>query len=363
VSGDLPLGGTTVLDLSLQLPGPYATLLLAGLGARVIKVEPPQGDPARQIDPPMFERLNAGKELLVLDLKRDAGRELLHRLASRSDVLVEGFRPGVAERLGAGAAALMELNPRLVYCSLSGFGREGPLAQRAGHDLNFLGVAGAVGEEDGGAAHIRVPLVDLAAGTNAALAIVAGLLAARASGRGRHLDLALLDAAVAWSLVKPPRPGAEGAYGVFETGDGRRLAVSVMEGPMWRRLCVALGWSDWLDDSELASHDRRRARATEIERRLRDDLRRRDGAGVLALADEHDLAITAVNGLRDVAGDEQVLARGLFDGERWLPLGPAGRPLPLEPAGSPGADSAALIGELGVSDVERARLEEAGAFG
>lgn len=132
---------------------------------------------------------------------------------------------------------------------------------------------------------------------------------------------------------------------------------------MWRRLCVALGWNDWLDDPELASHDRRRARATAIERRLRDELLRRDTEGVLALADEHDLAITAVNGLRDVARDEQVLARGLFDGESWLPLGPAGRPLPIKPAGRPGADTAAVIGDLGVSDVERAGLEAAGAFG
>jgi crotonobetainyl-CoA:carnitine CoA-transferase CaiB-like acyl-CoA transferase len=362
VSDDLPLSGTTVLDLSLQLPGPYATLLLSSLGARVLKVEPPGGDPARDIDPPMFERLNAGKELLVLDLKREAGREVLRRLVTRSDVLVEGFRPGVAERLGAGPEALEDVNPRLVYCSLSGFGRGGPLARRAGHDLNFLGMAGAAGGGEGGA-DIRVPLVDLAAGTNAALAIVAGLMAARASGRGRHLDLALLDAAVAWSLVKRPRPGAEGAYGVFVTADERRVAVSVMEGPMWRRLCAALAWSDWLDDPRLATHDGRRARAAEIERRLREELLRQDAAAVLALADEHDLAITGVNDVGDVARDEQVLARGLLDGDRWLPLGPAGRALPVEGIRAAGADTLPVVGELGVSDGERERLRAQGAFG
>src|SRR6185437_10877292 len=128
-----PLAGRTVVDLSQQLPGPFATLLLRSLGARVIKVEPPAGDPAREIDPPMFARMLADKEVVVIDLKSEAGKAELRRLVTDADVFFEGFRPGVAARLGADWETLSGFNPRLVYCSLSGYGASGPLAGEPGH--------------------------------------------------------------------------------------------------------------------------------------------------------------------------------------------------------------------------------------
>src|SRR5687768_15420791 len=171
---DPALAGVRVLDLSLQLPGPYATLLLRALGAEVTKVEPPGGDPVRVLDPPMYDRVNAGKDVRELDLRTRAGRAELHELAAACGVFVEGFRPGVAGRLGFAYDDIAGLRPDVVYCSISGYGQSGPYRTLPGHDLNYLGLAGAVNgaHGDGPRSH-PVPMVDLATGTTAALAIVA----------------------------------------------------------------------------------------------------------------------------------------------------------------------------------------------
>lgn len=319
-----PLAGVTVVDLSQQLPGPFSTLLLRTLGARVIKVEPPGGDVARQIDPEMLARVGAGKEVLVLDLKSDEGRGRLHELVAEADVFFEGFRPGVAQRLGADWETLSALNPRLVYCSLSGFGAAGPMADRPGHDINFLALAGGLpaGLSDGQAL-IRVPWVDLAAGTNAALTIVAALMDRATTGVGRRLEIAMLDAAAVWSAAKQPREGAEGAYGVFATSDGQRVAVAVLEEAMWERLCAALRWTDWLEDPAMADHDHRRSLAPDIAGRLREALAARSAAEIVALAEHHDVAITRVNEMEEATGDRQLAVRDIFPGAgRWRPLGP-----------------------------------------
>jgi crotonobetainyl-CoA:carnitine CoA-transferase CaiB-like acyl-CoA transferase len=331
-----PLSGMIVVDLSQQLPGPFATLLLRTLGAHVIKVEPPSGDPARQIDPPMFARLAAGKEIVVLDLKREDDRDRLHDLVADADVFVEGFRPGVVQRLGADWETLSAINPRLIYCSLSGFGSSGPLADRPGHDLNFLALAAGLpaGISDG-ASLIRVPWVDLAAGTNASLAVVAALLSRAATGAGRHLDIAMLDAAAVWSTVKLPREGAEGAYGVFGSADGGRVAVSVLEQAMWERLCRAFEWTDWLADPTMAEHGHRRALAPEIAARLAQEIAARPARELVELAVRHDVAISRVNTIDEAATDPQIAARDLFpDAAHWRPLGPTAPALRLDSSGA-----------------------------
>lgn len=329
-----PLEHVRVVDVSQQLPGPFATLLLRSLGAHVVKVEPPAGDPARRIDPPMYARMSAGKEVIHLDLKTEPDRARLHGLVREADAFVEGFRPGVASRLGADWETLSALNPQLIYCSLSGFGASGPLADRPGHDLNFLALAAglASGLSDGEAL-IRVPWVDLAAGTNAALAIVAALVGRGPGGQGHRLEMALLDAAVTWSTAKLPREGAEGAYGVFGTADGKRVAVAVMEEAMWERLCRSLDWTDWLADPSMSDHDVRRRRAGEITSRLREALSRRRASEIAELAVRHDLGITEVNELDAVMADPQIAARDIFPTPHsWRPLGPVGAALALDPA-------------------------------
>ncbi len=320
-----PLGEITVLDLSAQLPGPFATLLLRALGARVVKIEPPIGDVGRLVDPPMFRRVNAGKDILVLDLKSDAGRAELHALVAEADVLIEGFRPGVTTRLAADWETLSAINPRLVYCSLSGFGASGPLTAQPGHDLNFLALSGGLpaGLPDGDAL-IRVPWVDLASATNAALLIVAALHDRARTGRGRRFELALLDAAAVWSNTKLPRPGSEGAYGVFMTADDRRVAVSVLEDAMWQRLCQAFGWDDWLADAALAENDERRERSDEILMRVREAIAARTAAELDEVAVAHDLPINRISDAGDVHDEPQIASRDLFPGaETWRPLGPS----------------------------------------
>lgn len=326
-----PLDGATVVDLSQQLPGPFATLLLRTLGARVVKVEPPGGDAGRRIDPEMFRRMAADKEIVTLDLKQDADRGELHRLVAGADAFIEGLRPGVASRLAADWETLRRLNSRLVYCSLSGYGAGGPLADRPGHDVNYLALAAglAAGPIDGEAL-IRVPWVDLAAGTDAALLILAALMQARRTGEGRRLEVAMLDAAAIWAGAKPPRPGGEGAYGVFVAGDGERVAVAVLEAEQWRRLCRALGWEDWLDHPGFRDHDGRRAHHAEIAARLREAIAARPAAALVRLAEEHDVAISPVNDEARAAVDPQLASRDLYrDGTAWRPLGLAAALVPF----------------------------------
>lgn len=327
-----PLQGRLVVDLSQQLPGPFATLLLRTLGARVVKVEPPGGDTGLRVDPELYRRVSADKEIVTLDLKSESGRAELHRLVAEADVFVEGFRPGVTARLDADYQTLSALNPGLVYCSISGYGPSGPLVASPGHDLNYLALSG--GLPDGlpdGEALIRVPWVDLATASNAALAILAALMERGEDGPGRHLEIAMLDAAAVWSAAKPPRPGAEGSYGVFATSDGERVAVSVLEQDMWERLCEALGWEDWLTDPGFAGNDERRARAETVEARLREAIEARSAAELLTLAERHDLPLSKVNELSEAAADPQLRERDVFpDATSWRLLGQLAAAVPFK---------------------------------
>lgn len=354
------LQGFTVLDLTQQLPGPYTTSLLAGLGARVIKIEPPAGDYARTLDPVMFENVNGGKESVVLDLKTPQGRGALHALAATCDVLVEGFRPGVAGRLGAGFGEISAVAPAIVYCSLSGFGAAGPYVAVPGHDLNYLGVAGGVSAPDDGApgsGHIGMPTVDLASGTMAALSVVAALLGRERSGAGMFLDVAMLDSAVHWSAVKPLEAGdglSEPAYGVLRCADGLALSFAVLEDKFWRNLCSALGWEDWAADDGLATHAQRRARAAEIRGRLERTIVSRPRDAWLTVLWEADVPAAPVHEPEQVPDDPQVLERELFEraspGARPVPRPPLPRALRQSTGGAPalGAHTAAVLGELGV---------------
>jgi crotonobetainyl-CoA:carnitine CoA-transferase CaiB-like acyl-CoA transferase len=351
------LDGIRVLDLSQQLPGPYTTLLLAHLGAEVIKVEPPTGDVARELDEHMFRAVNVGKRSVVLDLKSHRGRAHLARLASASDVLVEGFRPGTVERLGAGYTKISSLRPDIIYCSLSGFGAEGPYRDLPGHDLNYLGIGGGANERSE-SCEIGIPLVDLGSGTLAALAITSALLERGTTGRGRYLDLAMLDTAVFWAGVKAPPPGGcEPAYLVAAASDGLQLSIAVLENKFWRNLCTVLGWSDWCEDPALATHELRRAQGAEIRARLREAIGTLPRARWLAALWAADVPAAPVNKSDEVARDPQVLARGLVPAvdaadQVGLPPLPAA-PLPdalrstqLAPAPALGQDTEQILAEM-----------------
>lgn len=317
-----PLRGLRVLDLSQQLPGPYATFLLATMGASVTKVEPLAGDPARHLDPEMFRRVNAGKHSVFLDLKSEDGRAQLRGLITDCDAFVEGFRPGVTARLGCSYDDVRRLNPSIVYCSISGMGQQGPLASHPTHDLSLQAIVGNL-RDVGPSDRIGVPWVDLATGTSAALAVVAAWHA----GVATYLDMSMLDAARAWSAVKPAAVAEpEPTYGVVAAADGT-VVIALLEDSMWQRLCSALSWTDWAHDGSLATYALRRAAARRIRARLDEEFRSRTVQQLVAMAHDFDLPI----GPADTDGDrgvaEQMAGRDRHShgpGAEYTPL-----PLPL----------------------------------
>lgn len=262
------LEGIRVLDLTRLLPGPFLTMVLADMGADVVKIEAPNlGDYLRPMPPAKggmsgrFLAVNRNKRSLVLDLKTERGRDALLRMTERVDVIVESFRPGVMERLGLGYDALSARNPRIVVCSISGYGQTGPYRERAGHDLNYLGLGGvlAMGGEPGGApAMPGVQIADIAGGALwGATAILGALVGRTRTGRGAHLDIAMTEGALAMMAAEignldcaPPIAPSRGTqqlngglacYRVYRAGDGKYLSVGALEPKFWLALSAALG--------------------------------------------------------------------------------------------------------------------------
>ena len=261
-----PLDGTLVVDLSRYLPGPFASRELLRLGARVIRLEPPEGDPMRTTAPAWGAALNAGKESVRIDLKADpeAGREL----CSSADVVIESFRPGVAARLGVGPGDLPE---RIVYCSITGFGLGGRHEQRVGHDLNYLGWAGVL--DDTAPALPPVQVADLAAGAlEVVVQILAALLERERTGRGAHVVVSMTHGShrlAAHRLGGEPVPqmltGGAACYRLYRTADGRWLTVAALEPKFWLRLVDLVGlphlgprqWEPRLPELEARIRERR----------------------------------------------------------------------------------------------------------
>lgn len=231
---------------------PYATQLLTEMGADVLKVEPPGGDPMR-VFPQLFAVLNAGKRSVVADLKEASGRQHVLGLAAGADAFMEGFRPGVADRLGVGYEAIRAVRPSIVYCSISGYGASGPLAEMPGHDLNYQALAGVLSPKGGAAVPATIPVGDLGAGMTAAMATAAALVRARSSGEGERIDIAIADVLATWTgavgaLVPEGSPvpmnGLPG-YGVYRTADGGAVSLGVLaEEHFWEALCRALELED-----------------------------------------------------------------------------------------------------------------------
>ena len=254
-----PLSGIRVLDLTRLLPGPVATLHLADMGADVVKVENrEEGDYARSLSSLLFRLVNRNKRAMRLDLKRREGREVFLKLVKDADVLVESFRPGVMAKLALDYETVASVNQRLVYCSITGYGQDGPYAGRAGHDINYIGYAG-VGDQIGTSEEPVVPnfqIADLLGGALVpAMGILAALVEARASGRGRHVDVAMTDAVLAHAILpligylergKAPERGTGmlggglPCYNLYKTRDGRTMAVGALERKFWETLCDIL---------------------------------------------------------------------------------------------------------------------------
>jgi crotonobetainyl-CoA:carnitine CoA-transferase CaiB-like acyl-CoA transferase len=278
-----PLAGLLVLDFSTLLPGPLASLVLAEAGAEVIKIERPGGEEMRQF-PPLWEGesaafalLNRGKKVLTLDLKSPTARDTLKPFIERADIVIEQFRPGVMNRLGLGYETLYQLNPRLIYCSISGYGQSGPRAGEAGHDINYIGNTGLLDLQPGPISSPIVPpmlVADIAGGSfPAVINILLALRARDQSGRGAYIDIAMTDAmfTFAWYALaigqargQFPAPGeltlvgASPRYQIYPTSDGKLVACGALEQKFWLVFCAAIGLAEpFVNDSRdpRATHD------------------------------------------------------------------------------------------------------------
>ena len=380
----LPLEGIRVIDLSRLLPGPYLTQLLADLGAEVIKVETPRvGDYAR-IAPPetglagLFPAVNAGKKSLAVNHRKPEGREILYRLVATADVFVEGFRPGAVKRWGLDYASLREINPRLVYLSLSGYGQSGPYRDRAGHDLNYQAIGGSLGLNGlagGPPVPPSIPLADLGGATFAAIAVLAAIIGRGRTGEGMYLDMALADAVVAWMAplaggpffaegIRPergkmPLAGGLPCFNVYETADGRYVSIAPIEPHLWGNFCRAVGREEWQPrqwDADLIPE-------------VQALFRTRTLAEWVALADEVDMCLEPVLDYEETLQHPQIRHRGLvLEDDEGRPAGIAS-PFPFvprrerPPAPALGEHSAEIMRGLGYKEEDIRALAARGVVG
>jgi crotonobetainyl-CoA:carnitine CoA-transferase CaiB-like acyl-CoA transferase len=379
-----------VLDLTRLLPGPVCTLYLADLGADVVKVEDTgAGDYARHLGnrpgtvSAFYRAVNRNKRSIALDLKHPEGRAAFRALAARADAIVESFRPGVVASLGVAYDDVAAVNPRIVYASISGYGQDGPRAQAAGHDINYLGYAGVLdqtGTRDGPPALCNLQIADLLGGAaTAAIALLAALLGAQRTGRGRYVDVAMADASLAhnifalhaltqWGRTLPRGAdlltGGVPCYGVYGTQDGRWLAVGALEDKFWQRLCATIGRPN-LAPLGFALGDEGA--------RVRRELEAVFAAAPLAQWTERfasvDCCVTPILTLDEALDDPQFAARGMAvarsDGSRQYapPWKMSGQEFSVaREAPAQGEHTADVLREAGYDDASIAALEKAGTI-
>ena len=371
-----PLEGIRVLDLSRLLPGPFCTLLLADLGAEVIKVEDVgQGDYLRTFPPFLgqqsayFLALNPGKKSLALNLKCSRGLEIFFKLAATAHVILEGYRPGTVDRLGLGYEAVRKTNPAIVYCSISGYGQDGPLRDRAGHDLNYIARAGILGLTGTAGSLPAIPpvqIADLSSGMYAGMAILAALRQSEGSGTGRYIDIGMMDSAMSWMIMTVAefaagQSGGRGGlhltgkypcYGVYKTRDGYEITLAALEEKFWTEFCRAAGRMDLIG---LQYSEEPSAFAALAE--LFASRTRKEWAAVLKCG---DFCGEFVFSLEEALLDLQVRQRGLVrqrdsNGEPTIELSNPLRRLDRDdpgPVPGHGEHTFALLKELGYSEAE-----------
>jgi crotonobetainyl-CoA:carnitine CoA-transferase CaiB-like acyl-CoA transferase len=392
--GNAPLEGLTVVDLTRVLSGPYCTMLLADMGARVIKIEQPgRGDDTRAWGPPFvgiesayFMSVNRNKESLTLDLKHPAAREILDRLLDRADVLVENFRPGTMERLGYGYEAAAEKWPRLIYCSISGFGQTGPRSHQPGYDAVVQAEAGLMsitGEADGPPLRLGVAIADIVSGMFAAQGVAMALFARERNGRGQRVDIGMLDSTAALLTYQaaayfatgrsPERLGNRhpsiAPYETFDASDGE-FVLAVGNDEQWRRLCTVMDLPELGLDERFATNRLRLEHYDALKTIVSDRVRQRTRAEWIAQLTAAGVPSGAVRDIGEVLEDPHLSARSMIEIVEHATVG-AVRVLgvPIKLSETPGSvrtppptlgqhTDQILIGDLGLSDAEIATLRQ-----
>jgi CoA:oxalate CoA-transferase len=393
----LPLAGIRVIDFSRVLAGPYCTALLADLGAEVIKIEPPGGDDYRAVGPfshgesGLFGALNRNKQSIVIDLKTDAGRTLAQTLCAWADVVVENFRPGVADKLGIGYAQLSETNPALVYASVSGFGQTGPYAHRPAYDIVMQAMCGlmdATGAPDGPPTMIGESVSDVVSGLFASWGVLAALLAREKSGRGTHVDVSMFDATLALSAtlvaryaatgIAPVRTGNRHAssapFGAYRAADGF-FVVAVLNNRLFETFAQAIGAPQLASDPRFADDPSRCEHEADLRAVIEDWSRERPVDEVNAILDAARIPVAPIRNVQQALESAHAVHRGLLndaphsDGRtRRLPS----QPVKFSAYASNRASCAPALGEhtdailskqLGMNMPQIKALREQGAFG
>ncbi len=385
-----------VLDLTIFLSGPYATQILGDLGAEVFKIEPLNGEQTRQLPPHFigpdsayFHAINRNKKSVAVDLKTTEGQDLVRRLAQKCDVFIENFRPGALDKSGLDYPRMSELNPRLIYASISGFGQNGPYRDYPAYDMVVQALSGGMsltGEPDGRPVRAGIPIGDLAAGAYSIIGILAALEARHKTGRGQHIDVSMLDCQVAmlcyqaaYHLASGTVPGPQGrghasipTYRSFTAKDGLDVVVCANTDRMWAALCEVVGREDLRDDPGLKSGEGRYARRVEIWAAMAAAFKTKNADVWMAELRAAAVPVGVVNTLDRALRDPQVVERAMvldIPGPDDLNVQVAGNPLKMSdaPAASHrfpprlGQDTrAVLVDELGLTEVEIERLLDRG---
>jgi alpha-methylacyl-CoA racemase len=368
------LQGVKVLDFTALLPGPFATVMLADLGAEVIKVEPPVGDFTRRMSPLMFSTANRNKRSFTIDLKNPDAAGVIERLVKWADVAIEGFRPGVVDRLGIGPLQLRTIKPSLIYCSVSGYGQTGPWRLWPGHDGNYLAASGAlsfVGHwNDQRPRRSGIPVADLAGASYSTILILAALARARATSEGATIDISLTEAAMSFMSVRAgidcestSRSHIWPTNDLFETADGRTISLGIVEEHFWTGFVnAAADVEPRLLELRFGDEPGRRRHGDDLFPIIASALGRRTASDWLERFENHDVPAQLVVTQHEATTGEYAKSRGLVmeaGGERHLPFPalvdgkPAGRLDRLAPV--LGEHSHDILRELGfgVSEIEK----------
>lgn len=382
MSNSSALEGLKVVDLSRLLPGPFCTMFLADFGAEVIKVESPGiGDYMREVDPVLNGEgvihliVNRNKKSLTLDLKSEAGKEAIHKLVAEADVVIESFRPGVVKKLGIDYESLKNINPEIVYCSLTGYGQDGPYKDLPGHDINYLGLAGIMDLNGRGGDSPVLPgaqIADMAGGMTALVSILTSLMARRNTGKGQYIDVSMLDVAFSWNIIPfawhvfgEPITRGEGhangglaSYDVYPTKDGRYLSVGAMEEKFWHNICKILGREDLADLHGGGAEDQEK-----IREELTAVLKEKNLDEWVEKLFKEDTCVSPINKIEEAAEDPQLHHRDMVietDHPRGGKFKQIGVPFKLsdtpgevsDPAPSVGEHTVEILKSLGYKDEE-----------